>query len=142
MGTDNHDRIDLRVIVDASVEQAWAFVSEPGWYINEGALVDHEISWNDSEVTVVDADHGRFVLRREAVDPPRYLRDSSTVNEHGDVRRVEFWVSAGLPGELRVVETGFASMHGSVEDQRAQHEQNTRTWRRQLELAQQRLAEP
>lgn len=141
MSADGHDRIDLRAIVDASAEQAWAFVSEPGWYINEGTLVDHEITWNGLEVTVVDADHGSFVLRREAVDPPRYSRDSGTVNEHGDVREVEFWVSPGPPVELRVVESGFASMHIPVEDQRAQHDQNTRTWRQQLELAQNRLSE-
>ncbi len=80
MRTNGHDRIDLRAIVDASVEQAWVFVSEPGWYINEGSLADHEITWNGAEATVVDLDHGSFVLHREAVDPPLYLRDSGTVN--------------------------------------------------------------
>lgn len=139
--TDDHDRIDLSIDVDVAVSSAWDFVSEPGWFINEGELVEHDVTWDGSTATVVDRNHGKFQFRREASDPPRYLADRGVHPEEGDpVRLVEFWiVDKGQTVTIRVVESGFASMPVPVDEQLAQYEQNTRTWQHQLELARDRL---
>ena len=131
----------MSVDVDAAVSAAWDFVSEPGWFINEGELVEHDITWDGSTATVVARDHGRFQFRREASDPPSYLADRGIDPEHDDpVRLVEFWiVDNGQSATIRVVESGFASMPVPVDEQIAQYEQNTRTWQQQLALARHRL---
>ncbi|MGH3502692.1 MAG: hypothetical protein ACRDQA_17635, partial [Nocardioidaceae bacterium] len=58
----------------------------------------------------------------------------------GSSRLVEFSIADGAGVvTVRVVESGFASMQASVEEQLAQYEQNTKTWKHQLELARERL---
>lgn len=36
MDANSHDRIDLNVTIDASVEEAWSLVGEPGWLSTTG----------------------------------------------------------------------------------------------------------
>ena len=59
--------------IATTVEDAWSFISEPGWFINEGRLVDHEITWPDEgTVVVADADHGEFTFKvNESQRPER-----------------------------------------------------------------------
>ncbi|MBR7744775.1 hypothetical protein KC207_15875 [Phycicoccus sp. BSK3Z-2] len=137
----DHDRIDLTVTIDGTnVPAAWELVSEPGWYINEGRLVEHDIAWDADVATVVDRDHGEFSFQRETSDPPHYLADRAVDDGTASSRLVQFWVEdCGTAVTIRVVESGFASMPIPVDEQTAQHAQNTKTWRHQLDLARDRL---
>ena len=35
---DDLDRVETDVVVDCDIEAAWALVSEPGWWVNDGPL--------------------------------------------------------------------------------------------------------
>lgn len=142
MTSDNHDRIELEAHIATTVDDAWALISEPGWFINSGQLVHHDIEWRDQRTAVVtDADHGTFTFKVEALEPPRHVayRGQET-DDQGGSRLVEFWV---VPQQsdvvVRLVESGFASMAAPVTEQVAQFEQNTKTWQEQLEAAKDRL---
>lgn len=138
--SEGHDRIDLCIDATTELSSAWNLVSEPGWFINEGELVEHEVTWDDDIATVVDRDHGAFRFRREATDGSGYMADRGIDAEGEGIRLVEFWIREnGSAVTIRVVESGFASMPVPVDEQIAQHEQNTRTWQHQLELARERL---
>lgn len=135
MDSDRGARIELGVVVEASVEEAWAFVSEPGWYVNDGRVIDHSIVWDGADAAVTDPGHGTFVVHRETFDPPWYVRDR-IVDGHGEVRRVEFWIVPGPHLELVVAESGLTPATSErAEDRRAWWEQHSRAWRHQLDLA-------
>ena len=124
-----HDRIELEQRIATTVEDAWLFISEPGWFINEGHLVEHEITWpNDETAIVIDADHGEFTFRVEYSRRPEriVLRRLDTENTGGS-RTVEFEVVAHRDEVVvRLVESGFAAMDAPPEKQLAQFEQNTK----------------
>ena len=44
---DDLDRVSTDVVVNCDIEAAWALVSEPGWWVNDGPLGDHEVSFGD-----------------------------------------------------------------------------------------------
>ena len=139
---DDHHVIDLRVTVDCSVGEAWALVGEPGWFINDGALMPHTITWHDDDrVEVTDPDHGSFTFVVERHEPPHHLACRGLdVDGRGSTRLVELSVSEHDGRvSIRVVESGFASMAVSAAERVAQYEQNVETWRRQLTLARSRL---
>ena len=39
----NTDSVEADVLIDTTIENAWALVSEPGWWINDGPLGDHDV---------------------------------------------------------------------------------------------------
>ncbi len=140
--SDNHDRIELKAHIATTVDDAWALISEPGWFINSGQLGHHDIKWEDQRTAIVtDADHGTFTFKVEALEPLRHVayRGLETDGQGGS-RLVEFWV---VPQEsdvvVQLVESGFASMAVPVTEQVAQFEQNTKTWQQQLMAAKESL---
>jgi len=94
VSNDNHDRIELEAHIATTVDDAWAFISEPRWFINSGQLVDHDIEWRDQRTAVVtDADHGTFTFKVEAFEPSRHVAYRGLeADGQGGSRLVEFWV--------------------------------------------------
>ena len=45
----NTDSVEADVLIDTTIENAWALVSEPGWWINDGPLGDHDVEHGDDE---------------------------------------------------------------------------------------------
>ena len=43
----NTDSVEADVLIDTTIENAWALVSEPGWWINDGPLGDHDVEHGD-----------------------------------------------------------------------------------------------
>ena len=96
------DRIERQVDIDADAATVWTLVSEPGWWINDGRVVQHRIQRRDAAgggggggavedeigagtdgsggsgsgalgvFTVRDPHHGSFVLQVVALREPRY----------------------------------------------------------------------
>ncbi|MDC4233906.1 toxin [Actinomyces sp. B33] len=67
---ENIDLAQAEVCVSASQEEVWAFVSEPGWWINDGPLGDHEVSVGEDGVyTVNDPDAGQWLVAKADEDP-------------------------------------------------------------------------
>ncbi|WP_022867173.1 toxin [Schaalia vaccimaxillae] len=64
------DRVEGTVVIDAPLEKVWMMVSEPGWWINDGPLGDHEVTQGDDGVyTVVDPEAGEWLVEKADEDP-------------------------------------------------------------------------
>ena len=62
---DDLDRVETDVVVDCDIEAAWALVSEPGWWVNDGPLGDHEVSLGDDGLyRVSDPDAGDWLIEK------------------------------------------------------------------------------
>ncbi|MFE1165934.1 SRPBCC domain-containing protein [Nocardiopsis sp. NPDC058789] len=107
------DRIERRIDIDASAERVWDLVSRPGWFINDGRVVDHRIDEVEDGVHLVhDPTHGEFLVRTEKLDPPHHAVFSwlGRVDDKQSTR-VEIWVRERPGGvTLTVVESGFETL--------------------------------
>ena len=135
------DSIERQIDIDAPAQRVWELVSEPGWYINDGEVVEHRIE-RDGDVDIVhDPVHGAFRFRTVDLDPPRYaafrwLSDQPGPDDGEAGTLVEFWVDERPAGvTLRVVESGFASLGGTDEDRRRRVAENTEGWETELAAA-------
>ena len=142
--TDELDRIERDITIDAPVERVWTLVSEPGWYINDNTWTEHRLERDGDLTTVHDPVHGAFVFRTVTLDEPRYaafrwLADHT--DPDGPSTLVEFRLTALDTGTtaLRVTESGFGSLPGDASERRARFEENSRGWITELELAKRRL---
>ena len=129
------DRIDKSIDIAAPAQRVWEFVSEPGWFINDGAYRTHEIT-RDGEVSLVrDPVHGDFGFRTVALEAPRHAA-FRWVGEGAGTTLVEFFVDARDGGStLRVVESGFASLPGSRDERLAAFDGNSEGWDIELGVA-------
>ena len=67
---DDLDRVATDVVVGCDVEAAWALVSEPGWWVNDGPLGDHEVTLGDDGLyRVSDPDAGDWLIEKADEDP-------------------------------------------------------------------------
>ena len=67
---DELDRVETDVVVDCDSEAVWALVSEPGWWVNDGPLGDHEVSLGDDGIyRVSDPDVGDWLIEKADEDP-------------------------------------------------------------------------
>ncbi|QWW19512.1 toxin [Schaalia sp. 19OD2882] len=67
---EDHDVVEVDALVDAPLEAVWALVSEPGWWVNDGPVGDHEC-WVDDEGLhhVSDPEAGEWLVQRAESDP-------------------------------------------------------------------------
>lgn len=145
------DTIERSIDIDASAERVWQLISVPGWFINDGTIIEHEIRHEDGYVVVIDPVHGEFPLHTVKLDPPRYAAFRWFNIEHADgpitgaadisgedagaaTTLVEFWITEREGGvTLRVLESGFASLSIDAEKRRLAVDNNTEGW--EIELA-------
>jgi len=131
------DRIERQVDIAAPALRVWDLVSRPGWFVNDGAVIDHAIE-QDGDVSVVrDPVHGDFRVRTEKLDPPGYAAFRWLGGEEGGSTLVEFWIEELEAGgvTLRVAESGFSSLGGTETGRRRSIEENTRGWEEELGAA-------
>ncbi|MET0694044.1 MAG: ATPase [Propionibacteriaceae bacterium] len=142
--TDELDRIEREITIDAAASRVWTLIAEPGWYINDGKIIDHRIEPSGDVDIVHDPVHGAFAIRTVTLDEPRYaafrwLTDATKPDSASTL--VEFWIEETSPTSvvLKVAESGFASLPGDAASRRKQLEDNTSGWKLELGLAQQHL---
>ena len=71
----NTDSVEAEVLVDTTIENAWALVSEPGWWINDGPLGDHEVERDDNGVYhITDPEAGTWLVEKVDEDPMDVVR--------------------------------------------------------------------
>lgn len=131
------DRIEREISIEASPQRVWELVSRPGWWINDGEVVDHPFD-PDSDVNVISHPvHGDFRIKTVSLDAPRYAAFRWLGDDAGAASTlVEFWIDGGDSGvTLRVVESGFDSLGVTEEERRKQVEGNTEGWLIELEAA-------
>jgi len=137
------DRIERQIDISATAERVWELISRPGWYINDGAVIEHRIDRSGDLDVVHDPVHGSFPIRTVRLDPPRYAayRWASTTagtSPDGDSSTlVEFWIEDNAAGgvTLRVVESGFSALAVSADERRRSFDGNTEGWRIELAAA-------
>ena len=113
---DDLDRVETDVVVDCDIEAAWALVSEPGWWVNDGPLGDHEVTLGDDGIyRVSDPDAGDWLIEKADEDPMDVvafrwypLADDELPDEYAT--RVEVSLSEERGGVgIHVEESGLAS---------------------------------
>jgi uncharacterized protein YndB with AHSA1/START domain len=134
------DIIEQEIDIAAPIDRVWALVSQPGWYINDGAITDHQIEEREGRVVVTDATHGTFGFERIESREPSYIATRWLPREGQEETRVatvvEFWLDEIPTGvRLKVRESGFAG--GSLSDAaRGTHfAENTEGWAMELAVA-------
>lgn len=131
------DRIERQVDIEATADRVWGLVSRPGWFINDGHVIDHRIEEIGDGLHVVhDPTHGEFRVRTEKLEPPHHavFRWIGRETEEEQATQVEFWIKEREGGvTLTVVESGFARL-GLAEMERRRHvAERTEGW--EIELA-------
>lgn len=135
------DRIEREITIAAPRSHVWELVSEPGWWINDGAITAHEIEPDGPDRVIVhDPGHGRFVVaivdqRPQEYAAFRWYSGPSAARRLGELVEdastlVEFFVSSEGSDmtRLRVVESGFAHLDEEAQRRRMMFEENTAGW--------------
>lgn len=138
--TEEFDRIEKQIDIDAAADRVWSLISEPGWYINDKAIRDHRIERQGDVDIVHDPVHGAFAFRTVTLDPPKYaafrwIADPTEVD--GPSTLVEFWIDETGSDSvvLKVIESGFASLPGDAAERRKKFDDNTEGWTIELGAA-------
>jgi uncharacterized protein YndB with AHSA1/START domain len=137
------DSIERSIDIDAPIDRVWQLVSEPGWWINEGEVREHRLEERDGLTVVHDDTHGVFSIRTVELREPTFVsfrwQPGSVPEEQrvdGKDTLVEFFLEERPGGvTLKVVESGFASLPLSAEEQRKAFDGNTEGWRIELAAA-------
>jgi uncharacterized protein YndB with AHSA1/START domain len=132
------DLIEREVLIEASRERVWAALTDPvhiaGWF-GDRAEMDLRpggkavFGWRDQGT------HHAVILRVAEPDvlAYRWARDSDAEPAEGNSTIVEFSLTDVFAGTLlRVVETGFASLHVSEELRASAMQDNTEGWQAEL----------
>ncbi len=132
------DWIEREVIIEASRERVWEVLTDPqhiaGWF-GDKAEIDLRPG---GKAAFGWTEHGTHRAIIDRVDPPsllsyRWARDTDVEPASGGATLVEFTLTEIFAGTLlRVVETGFASLHVSEPEQDKAVEENTQGWQSEL----------
>jgi uncharacterized protein YndB with AHSA1/START domain len=132
------DLIEREVLIEASRERVWAVLTDPkhiaGWFGDKAEMDPRPggraaFGWSE---------HGTFHAVVQRAEPPgflsyRWARDIDTEPVEGNSTLVEFSLTEIVAGTLlRVVETGFASLHTSEAEQDKALQENTEGWQSEL----------
>ena len=134
----SQDVIEREILIEASRERVWAVLTEAqhvkGWF-GDSAEIDLRpggtaaFGWTEQ---------GTHLAVIEQVDEPslfsfRWARGTDVAPAEGASTLVEFTLTEVPLGTLlRVVETGFASLHGTTAEQEKALQQNTEGWTSEL----------
>ncbi len=132
------DWIEREVIIEASRERVWQVLTDPqhiaGWF---GDMAEMDLR-PGGKAAFGWTEHGTHRAIIDRVEPPsllsyRWARDTDAEPSSGSSTLVEFTLTEIFAGTLlRVVETGFASLHGGEQDQDQAVQENTQGWQSEL----------
>ena len=142
------DRIEREILIEAPRERVWDVLTNPEhvakWF-GDAAEIDLQPG---GKAAFGWAGHGTYKAVVERVEPPeffsyRWARKTGTAPAAGEATLVEFNLSAHENGTLlRVVETGFASLNVTEEEQAKASEENTEGWKSELAELKQYAEQP
>lgn len=146
MSTDQiHDTLTREIEISATRAIVWELVSTPGWWINDGTIVDNTVEERDGVFHVTNATHGEFPLLIErSVEPDeiafRWAPWDERAVESGNTL-VEFFLSgpADGPVTVRVIESGWASVDLAAERVADNYRENESGWETELGALKARL---
>ena len=133
------DRVERSIAITAGVERVWDLVTRPGWWINDGEVVNHRIERDGDLCRVHDPTCGEFEIRIVKLEPRTYAAfrwrsDGVTRSVDGPTTLVEFWLDDHGDGTVtvRVVESGFDGLDSAEDVRRANRDGNDKGWRQEL----------
>jgi uncharacterized protein YndB with AHSA1/START domain len=136
------DRIERQIDIDAPADKVWGLISRPGWWINQGTIVDQQVERRGELDIVTHPEHGEFAIRTITLDRPGYAAfrwvptASGKTTEADQSTLTEFWIEGRDGGVvLKVVESGFASLGASEAERRTMIDGNTEGWAVEVEAA-------
>ena len=136
------DTVEVDPEVDAPIEAVWTLVSEPGWWINEGPLGDHEVVQDeDGLFHVSDPEVGTWLVERADLDPMdvvsfRWYPLAGDEFPEDRATLVEFSLSEEEGTVvLHVEESGLSSVSADPEVARQAWEDAQGMWERELAAA-------
>lgn len=132
------DRIERSVSIDATAAKVWDLIRRPGWWINDGEVLEHAFD-EAAEVNVIaHPSYGVFRIRTVSLEPTTYAAFRWLGKEaDSPTTLVEFWIEGDqAPVELRVVESGFDSLDLSEAERRKEFEGNSEGWDIEMKAAQ------
>ncbi len=142
----DYDTIEADVVIDATMEDVWRLVSEPGWWINDGPLGDHEVDRDqDGLYHVSDPEAGTWLVEHEDEDPMdvvsfRWYPVAGDEFPEEHTTRVEFSLSEEDGGvALHVEESGLSGVSDDAEEARQVWEDNSGSWEQELQAAKEYL---
>ncbi|GAA4173233.1 SRPBCC domain-containing protein [Gryllotalpicola koreensis] len=142
------DEIRQSIEIDAPIERVWKLVSEPGWWINDGELQEHEVSLSaqpDGTLVAEVRGHGAGVWRLVVVElieneyaafrwAPHAAAGRDATGPTGSTL-VEFTLRpASGRVVVEVVESGFCALAITPDRIAANHADNTEGWGQELAL--------
>jgi len=142
------DAIRQSVEIDAPIDVVWRLVSEPGWWINDGELEEHEVGYSERPDGTVIAEvrgHSAGTWRLIVVERREHEYAAFRWAPHAAADRD----ATGLTGStlieftlreesghvvVEVVESGFRALGITAEKIAANYEDNTEGWGQELAL--------
>jgi uncharacterized protein YndB with AHSA1/START domain len=141
------DKIEREIHINADLGRVWDLVSQPGWWVGEGADDGATFADEGPYHVVTHPKYGRFPIKVESAQPRSYLAyrwASAFAGQEPTEGRgtlVEFWLSERDGGtQVRVVESGFAALATTDEARQGAFDGNTDGWRHELDLLATRAA--
>ncbi|MFE6648068.1 ATPase [Nocardioides sp. NPDC057772] len=140
------DSISRQIDISASAEKVWSLITRPGWYVNDGTVLDDpdtrvETADDGTEIAVVThPTMGEFRFRTVELDEPRYAAFRWLGTPYRDVTEgtlVEFWIKDNPAGgvTLEVLESGFSTLSEDPAVWLKEREGNDNGWAMELEAA-------
>lgn len=145
----SEDRIERETLIAAPLERVWSLVAQPGFWVADKASLPGTVAGEGESMVAKNAEYGDFPVRVEKVEPPTYLAYRWASAFPGEELRennstlVEFTLAPEGDGtRLRVVESGFAALHGSEELRGRAVKDNTVGWPQELDALKARAEQP
>lgn len=128
------DWIEREVLIEASLERVWAVLTDPqqvaGWF---GDVAEIDLR-PGGRAAFGSAQGGVHLAVIQQVEPPstfsyRWARLPGAEPGEGNSTLIEFTLTEVFAGTLvRLVETGFASLHATEQEQDKAVKDNTERW--------------
>ena len=137
---EDFDRVEVDREIAASVEDVWAVVSEPGWWVNDGPVDDHEVALDDEGIYhVTDPEAGEWLVEKADEDPMdvvafRWYPIASDELPDEYATRVEISLSEeGDSVNVHIEESGLSSVSDDEDEARQMWDDEAGMWAEALD---------
>lgn len=136
------DTIHRDVTINARLATVWRLISTPGWWINDGEIIEHE-STTDGDVTTLHWKGLTFPIRTLSVDEPNSIAyewgSGESDNPDADRTRIDMTLREVPDGVMvSIVESGFSAYADTAKGART-HSENSEGWDQESAAAKQYL---
>lgn len=137
---EDFDRVEVDCGIATSVENVWAVVSEPGWWVNDGPVDDHEVALDDEGIYhVTDPEAGEWLVEKADEDPMdvvafRWYPIASDELPDEYATRVEISLSEeGDSVSVHIEESGLSSVSDDEDEARQMWDDEAGMWAEALD---------